>query len=171
MQETDFRRAAANDFLAQSVVNITRELSHNGLQTDSSLYAHLFAFDSRTERLTCLRLTTAPTIDIVHESTFRWGRDIVGTAFRRHETVVFSRANLQAGELVLVDGVPPPVEALCAIPLIPVGRHTWPVGVFVLSSQSSPSSLSTLRTDQGLRDRVSNPVYSVWKGALANILN
>jgi len=167
--------AAAHDLLQQIVRFVREELparcpNDHATWNDRELYAYLFAFDDNRSELVCT-VTTAPTSDPLL-APVAWGKDVIGTAFRRLQPVGFSRRHFQPGSH-LYDKIPAGLEVLFAFPLdgtLPAGARSGknptfdgPVGVVALASYTRTSGLQFLKREKVL-DEVFKRIAALWIG-------
>jgi len=155
-------RERAADLLGRTVQAVYQAVSREAAQVawkHDNVQAYLFCFDGATSHLVC-KIKTAPDGDPLTLRTYGWGMDIIGTAFRRRQPVVYVKRAVEAGAL-LVANLPKDLAVLIAMPLYaprpqapasagdrpaqtPDPHHDWPVAILALASYDADSALEFL---------------------------
>jgi 3',5'-cyclic AMP phosphodiesterase CpdA len=135
--------ATANDFARAALETFWRLDAPRGVhREDANLRAYLYAFDEVENVLVCRGSTGAPE-DPMAAARFRYGRDMIGTAFRRGEAVGFARPRYERG-FELYESLPPSVEFLFAAPLNWPSENDTALGVIALATTSKTSDLGNV---------------------------
>jgi hypothetical protein len=129
---------------------------------DPQLHAYLFAFDDGTSRLQCVG-STAPADDSLRSCEIGWGRQFVGTAFRRNETILFRKKDYEGGS-ALFEAFPESVQQLAAIPLYgaPEPVENQPVAVLALASSVASSGLASIFSHDEALEHLDQTVTDLW---------
>jgi UDP-2,3-diacylglucosamine pyrophosphatase LpxH len=140
-------------------------------ETDLSVY--FFGFDESDGHLECVEAVTARVPDLLSGVRINWGRDVIGTAFRRNSVGCFSRSQFddQGDECERMDNFPTQIQALAALPVIRSQQSTlgargnlsgWPIGVVALASYNKPSLLEAKLSDQPIMLELENMVRDLF---------
>lgn len=119
---------------------------------------YIFAFNESEKILKC-RATTATADDVLAVSQIAYGRDVIGTAFRRCEPIHF-RSGQEAFELF--KNVPPSFRCLIAFPLIDQDDPAA-IGVFAVASTSTTSALRTLIDHHDQLPDLASKINDSWR--------
>jgi hypothetical protein len=126
------------------------------LREPSKSHVHLFGFDDSRHELKWISGVCQPD-DPLRNVSPGWGKDIIGTAFRRNEMVFFSRDELERAETrnERLDQLPSNVRAMMAIPIRwrPPARDTgstavgaedgYPLGIVAMVAYNMHSEFET----------------------------
>jgi hypothetical protein len=156
-------RHKANAFARQALSAFTTLLTPK--KPDPELHAYLYAFDSDKNELVCRGSTTSISDPMV-TSAFRYGRDIIGTSFRRREPMGYLRdqepVTNQAG-LRVFDRFPhEEIAAAIALPFKSPDQNGWPVGIVLFATRSPTGSLHGLVKDSNKVWKLFESVQKLW---------
>jgi hypothetical protein len=160
--EADAIRAERQQFLlaVQSAAAGVLFDGDTGRSPRSPLTSALYGFDGR-HLLPCVQRKGE-----VSFSDVRWGRDVLGLAFRRHQHVSYSRRwRQQKGSRAHappLKGVPQEVQYVFAYPLFASDKLLWPIGVVALASLDPGSELQTVVEDPRQADNLSVSLGKLW---------
>jgi hypothetical protein len=144
----------------------TLKQMHGPERHEPDLHCLLYAFDEPRSELVCIR-DTSDRQHPLSNTRFRWGREVVGTAFRRCEPSFFVRREFAAGSAAF-EGFPQEVEIAFCIPLTGAPRpaEDWPVAVVVLASNNAESGLFSFLYDEQASQRHADLAEDRWRGGV-----
>ncbi len=156
-------RHKADTFAQQAKIAFNNVLAPS--KADPELHAYLYAFDSGLNELFC-RGTTASIADPLVTLAFRYGRDIIGTAFRRREPMGYLRdekpEEIKAG-LRVFDRFPhEKIAAAIALPIKAPDKNGWPVGIVLFATRSPTGPLPGLLKDSDTVWKLFESVQKLW---------
>jgi hypothetical protein len=159
---SDEKRNALRAFLEEAV-----RLAHERILRvepngeDPSLHACFFAFDSSTKTLPCVT-SSAPVCSLAGQN-IKWGRDVIGTAYRLGSMFTLARPRLPQSAFV-IEKLPQDLQYLLALPLYGHREHVprYPSAVLALASTTSKSGMMAV-VDSSYATVLAEGIYVTWR--------
>jgi hypothetical protein len=148
--------------LVQELRQFHRGRWHMDLQQD--LAGYLFSFNQKTTHLKCCTSVDTKDPDPLRSTPIGYGKDIVGTAFRRGEPVAYSLSKDPSAKrgLDIFQKIHGGYHFLIAIPLQCPNFPTETVAVFVAASQSPASGLRRIVEEKNALKALAYKLAPVW---------
>jgi 3',5'-cyclic AMP phosphodiesterase CpdA len=122
----------------------------------------------RVSEMVCAESTGDLDRDPIAFSPVAYGKNVVGTCFRRREPVYFSLADRA---LEVFENVPNAYHYLIALPLADPGNPGLPIAVFALGSREETSALHKLIQNKEGLNRLTEKLREYWLPRCAEILS
>ncbi|MDB6053435.1 MAG: hypothetical protein JWN25_958, partial [Verrucomicrobiales bacterium] len=156
-------RARADAFVTECLIKLNELISQEYplSQQDDSLHSYLFAFGEKSRDLQC-RGTTAALNEHLVVTSFEYGFDIIGTAFRRREMMRYPYKTSFGKEMLRkIDEAK--VKYLLVFPLNFPNDNGWPVGMLAFASGAGDSPLKEVFLNDSLLARLKLEISEIWK--------